>query len=148
MNVKLRPAVAGDAASLGAILSDWIDTTPWMPRLHTRDEDRGFVGHLIVTTEVTVAELGGDPAGFLARDREEIPALYVAVAARGQRTGSALLQQAQSVVRRLTLWTFQANAGAIRFYHRAGFSEAERTDGARNDEKLPDVRLVWTRTTA
>ena len=148
MNVKLRPAVAGDAAALGAILSDWIDTTPWMPRLHTRDEDRGFVGHLIGTTEVTVAELGGGPAGFLARDREEIPALYVAVAARGQRTGTALLQQAQSVVRRLTLWTFQANAGAIRFYHRAGFSEAERTDGARNDEKLPDVRLVWTRTTA
>jgi GNAT superfamily N-acetyltransferase len=148
VNVKLRPAVAGDAASLGAILSDWIDTTPWMPRLHTRDEDRGFVGHLIVTTEVTVAELGGDPAGFLARDREEIPALYLAGLARGQGFGTALLRRAQDAAERLTLWTFQANAGAIRFYHRAGFSEAERTDGARNDEKLPDVRLVWTRTTA
>ena len=44
----------------------------------------------------------------------------------------------------LTLWTFQANDGARRFYAREGFREVEFTDGAGNAEKLPDVRLEWT----
>ena len=44
---------------------------------------------------------------------------------------------------RLELWTFQANTRAIAFYRREGFVEAARTDGSGNDEKLPDLRLVW-----
>jgi GNAT superfamily N-acetyltransferase len=147
VSVCLRSAVAGDATALGAILSDWIDTTPWMPRLHRRDEDTGFVAGLVAATDVTVAEGADGPVGFLARDGGEVPALYVSGTARGQGIGTALLRQAQDTVDRLTLWTFQANAAALRFYARAGFAEAERTDGARNDEKLPDVRLVWTRIT-
>ena len=31
---------------MGAILSDWIDATPWMPRLHTRAEDAAFIALL------------------------------------------------------------------------------------------------------
>ncbi len=146
MNVKLRPAVAGDEGAVGAILSDWIDATPWMPRLHTRDEDRGFVGHLIGTMEVTVAEIGGNAAGFLARDGHQIQALYLAAAARGRGVGGQLLDAAKDRADALTLWAFQANTGAIQFYARAGFAEAERTDGARNDERMPDVRMIWTRT--
>jgi hypothetical protein len=30
-----------------------------------------------------------------------------------------------------------------RFYLRHGFTEAERTDGQRNDEREPDIRYVW-----
>jgi GNAT superfamily N-acetyltransferase len=148
VNVRLRPAVVEDAAVLGAILSDWIDTTPWMPRLHTRDEDTRFVAGLVATTDVMAAASAERPVGFLARDGEDIPALYVSGLARGQGIGTALLREAQDAVGQLTLWTFQANAGALRFYARAGFAEAERTDGARNEEKLPDVRLFWTRIAA
>lgn len=41
------------------------------------------------------------------------------------------------------LWTFQANEGARRFYERHGFVAVEFTDGARNEEKTPDVRYEW-----
>jgi GNAT superfamily N-acetyltransferase len=44
---------------------------------------------------------------------------------------------------RLVLWTFQANSAAIAFYLREGFVEIERTDGAGNEEGLPDVRMIW-----
>jgi GNAT superfamily N-acetyltransferase len=43
----------------------------------------------------------------------------------------------------LWLWTFQANAGARRFYERNGFAPVEFTDGAANEEHEPDVRYEW-----
>ena len=41
------------------------------------------------------------------------------------------------------LWTFQDNAGARRFYDRHGLRAVELTDGAGNEEKMPDVRYAW-----
>ena len=85
------------------------------------------------------------PQGFLARDGEMIHALYLRPKARRRGFGKALLDQAKAETPRLTLWAFQANAQARRFYAREGFAEVEETDGAGNDEKLPDVRLTWER---
>lgn len=141
----IRAARSTDAGTTGAILSAFIDGTDWMPRLHTRAEDIAFAGHMIARGWVSVAETEGAVKGFIARDGEEVNALYVAPAAQGQGIGTALLREAQTHADHLILWTFQANAGAQRFYARHGFTEAERTDGNRNDEKLPDVRMVWIR---
>lgn len=38
---------------------------------------------------------------------------------------------------------FQVNKSAQRFCERHGFVAAERTDGAANEEREPDVRYVW-----
>jgi len=138
----IRAATAGDAAALGDILQDWLDATPWMPKLHDRAETRGFLGHVIATQEGVVA---GECSGFLALDGADISCLYLADTARGQGIGKALLDHAKSARDRLDLWTFQANTGALRFYRREGFVEVKRTEGATNDERLPDVRLSWTR---
>ncbi len=43
----------------------------------------------------------------------------------------------------LTLWAFQVNGAAHRFYERHGFLAAESTDGSGNEEREPDVRYVW-----
>jgi GNAT superfamily N-acetyltransferase len=145
VSVRLRPARPADADALAAILSDWIDQTEWMPRIHTRDEDRGFAGHLIEAMSVTVAEHGSRPVGFLARREGFIHALYLDAHARGLGIGRRLVAAAQAAVDELTLWSFQANAPALAFYAALGFAEAERGDGSGNDEGLPDVRLVWRR---
>lgn len=145
MTVVIQNAVPSDAGPLAAILSDWIDATGWLPRLHTRDEDRGFVAGLIAAHEVLVARESGRAVGFLVRDGDAIPALYLAECARGRGIGARLLTAAKAGQDRLTLWTFVANEGAQRFYRREGFVEAERTDGAGNEAGLPDVRLEWTR---
>ena len=139
--MTLRPDDPGDAPALGAILSDWIDETEWMPRLHSRDEDRGFVAGLIATAEVWT---DATCSGFIARSGEELPALYIAAHARGTGLGAQLVHHARSGRDRLGLWTFQANSRAIAFYRRQGFREAARTDGD-NDEDLPDMRLIWER---
>ena len=141
-SVPLRHATPLDAGALGAILSDWIDATPWMPRLHTRAEDIAHMGTLIGRGWVTVA---GEPAkGFLAREAGFVHALYVDETARGCGIGTALLSDAMQNALRLELWTFEANSAAHRFYEGAGFRLAETTDGASNDEGLPDRRYVWT----
>lgn len=138
-----RRARPDDAPALAEILSDWIDETPWMPRLHTRDEDRGFVAGLIGRNDTWTNEA---LSGFISRQGDEITALYLAPAARGRGLGARFLGAARQGQRRLTLWTFQANARAMAFYAREGFVEAARTSGD-NEERLPDIRMIWeTRT--
>ncbi len=119
------------------VLSDWIDATPWMPRLHSRDDDRAFVAGLIDRAEV----LTDDHArGFIACEGGEVLALYLAPEVRGRGLGAALL--AALGQRALTLWTFEANTGAVAFYRRSGFEEIARSDGAGNEENLPDIRFA------
>ncbi|WP_299598392.1 GNAT family N-acetyltransferase [uncultured Tateyamaria sp.] len=143
MSVLLRAAQPTDAGAVGAILSGFIDGTDWMPRIHTRAEDLSFAGHMIEQGWVTVAEGGGQVHAFSARNGADVHALYVDVSAQGQGIGADLLARMQADADHLTLWTFQANTGAQRFYLRHGFAETERTDGARNDEGLPDIRYDW-----
>ena len=143
--MRLRGAVPDDAPALARILGDWVRETGWMPVLHSREEDLGFVATLIEGIEVTVAG-DGVPLGFLARDGEEVRAIYLAPEARGRGLGRALLDHAKGRSPRLGLWVFQANARAIAFYLREGFRVERRTDGLRNEEGLPDIRMVWEAT--
>jgi ribosomal protein S18 acetylase RimI-like enzyme len=116
-----------------------------MPILHSREDDRGFLGGLIATHHVRVARRGETAVGFLARSGGEIDALYLDPAARGLGIGRALVDDVKAVEPEVSLWTFQANTRAIAFYRREGFAESERTEGQRNDERLPDIRMIWRR---
>lgn len=141
----LRAAQPLDAGHAGAILTEFAETTPWMPRLHTAAEDISFAGGMIDQGCVTVAGRQDRVEAFMACDGAWINALYVASEARGHGLGSALLRHAQAGYAHLSLWTFEANVEAQAFYAARGFEEAERTDGARNDEGLPDIRYTWSR---
>ena len=140
----LRAAQPNDAAATGAILTEFVSETSWMPKLHTSEQDQGFCLAMIDRGWVRVADAGG-VVGFIARNEAEVNALYVAQAHRGRGVGAALLQEAQSAEDHLTLWTFQDNLGGRRFYAAHGFYEVSRTDGQQTDEKLPDVQLEWKR---
>ena len=43
---------------------------------------------------------------------------------------------------RLTLYAFEVNRNAQRFYEKHGFRETGR--GHENEENLPDIRYEWT----
>lgn len=141
--MRLRPALSTDAGRVGGILSEFVDMTPWMPRIHTRAEDLAHAGAMITRGWVMVAETQRGVAGFSACNRGDLNALYVAAGVRGQGIGSALLRHLQQHETQIWLWTFQANLGAQAFYLRHGFFETQRTDGAANDEHLPDIRFEW-----
>ncbi len=146
--MRLARARPRDARPLAAILHGWTAETGWMPRIHTAEETAGLLRRLIRTCDVDTVRGWRGPVGFLARDGAVIHALYLAPGARGRGWGRRLLDRAKARAPRLTLWAFQANGRALAFYAREGFVEVERSDGAGNDEKLPDVRLEWRRARA
>jgi len=136
----LRPATPEDAPTIARIMQDWLDATPWVPNLHTLNGTINFCRNVLISKYSTTVK--GDPAiGFISVEPDNsIAALYVAPTRRG--TGSALLTNAQKTHTNLSLWVFQANSDAIRFYRRHGFTEIRRTDGD-NAEKLPDILMEW-----
>ncbi|HET7923886.1 MAG TPA: hypothetical protein VFL30_03255, partial [Rhodanobacteraceae bacterium] len=42
-----------------------------------------------------------------------------------------------------TLWVFQQNGRARRFYERHGLRCVELTDGRQNEERMPDALYEW-----
>ena len=142
---QLRPARSTDAGAIGAILTEFCTKTPWMPLLHSGAEDIAHAGAMIARGWVTVAEVDGQVAGFSAADADEVNALYVAAGHRRAGIGGALLQRLQGANEVLKLWTFQVNRPALAFYQAHGFYETARSDGADNDEQLPDVQMMWQR---
>ena len=141
--VEIRRATPKDAPACAAILNAWIDATPWMPRCHTpADVERHYREFVFTKRRIWVA---GDPvAGYLSLDPEaqEVTSLYAARTREG--LGKALLDRAKEDQRTLSLWTFEANIGARRFYAREGFAEVARTAGD-NEEGLPDIQFRWQR---
>ncbi len=138
--IELRKASPKDAPQIAKIMQDWLDETPWVPDLHTLEETVNFCeNRLIGTYETTIA--GDAPLGFISIEPDNsIAALYVSPT--GQGTGSALLTHAQKTRSNLSLWVFQNNTDAIRFYTNRGFKEVRRTNGD-NAEKLPDILMGW-----
>ncbi len=143
--VVVRPAREEDAAACAAIFNEWVDATPWMPRVHdAADVVRHYREHVMAVCAVTVVEVEGAVAGFVAVDGEGyVGGLYLAPDARRRGVGAALLGVAKAArPEGLMLWAFVANEGARRFYAREGFVVAGGTEGE-NEEGLPDVLMTW-----
>lgn len=98
---------------------------------------------LFPESEVIVAEIDAAVRAFVALGPTSIVLLAVAEGWRSRGVGSRLLDHAKGLrPRGLTLWTFEANERARRFYARHGFVELQRTSGD-NAEGLPDVMMGW-----
>jgi GNAT superfamily N-acetyltransferase len=142
---RIRRATVDDAGAIADIYLASFKATYDFPLAHSDDEVRAWVREVLIPGHEVWLALDGDGAlGFLALGSDTIEQLYVAPDRTGSGIGSRLVALAQS--RRghgLSLWTFQVNVGARRFYERHGFTAAEMTDGSANEERQPDVRYVW-----
>lgn len=142
---NIRPANAEDALACATILNAWIDETPWMPRVHPKqDVERHYRDWVLPNRDVYVV---GDPVtGYIALDREEPFITSLFCREKNQGFGKCLLDHAKAKNGlELKLWTFVANESARRFYAREGFKEIDHSEGD-NEEKLPDVLLRWEAT--
>ena len=142
---ELRPARTTDAGALGEILYRFQQDTEWMPKLFTGAELIAAAGAMIDRGWVTVAVIDGRVQGFIARDGEEICALYLAEGINRRGVGRRLLIAAREGCDRLHLRSYEANEWANRFYLRHGFAETGRDDGTGTDDGLPGISFVWTR---
>ncbi|MFG2986499.1 GNAT family N-acetyltransferase [Streptomyces sp. NPDC048258] len=145
-NFVVRRAVDSDAAAVAEVwLRSFTAALAGVRRAHTDDQVRSWVREVVVPGQETwVVTVEGSVVGMMVLDGEDLDQLYLDPAWQGQGIGGRLMRVAKQ--RRpagLTLWTFQVNESARRFYERHGFVAAEYTDGHRNEEREPDIRYVW-----
>jgi GNAT superfamily N-acetyltransferase len=146
VEVELRRAHQEDSLEIAELwLRSRRSSVPAIPPpVHTDEEVRTWFQEVVLPQrEVWVAEAEGAIIALLVLDEDWVDQLYVAPDWTGNGVGSRLLGRAKQ--RRptgLRLWTFQANAGARRFYERNGFVATATTDGD-NEEAAPDVRYQW-----
>jgi len=147
MAFKLRRATASDADAIADVSSASFRLLTFLPMLHTIDGYRWLIANVILNEcEVAVAEDERGIAAFLARQGEEVRLLYTRPDRIGMGAGTRLIDAAKaSGTDALELWCFQANERARRFYEARGFRPIRFTDGADNEERMPDVRYRWER---
>ncbi|MEU9000439.1 GNAT family N-acetyltransferase [Streptomyces sp. NPDC048551] len=145
-DVLLRRAVGTDArAAAGVWLRSFAAALPTVRCAHKEADVRDWFARVLVPRYDTwVAVTGNSVVGLMVLNEEELKQLYLDPTWRGRGLGDRFMDLAKKQQPdRLSLWTFQVNTSAHRFYERHGFIAVERTDGARNDEHEPDVRYIW-----
>jgi len=142
---SLRRATDQNAAAIAELFHDSYRLLTLLPRLHTIEGYRRFVGNVMLKEcAVTLAEDDTGIVAFLARRDREVRQLYTRPDRTGRGAGTLLIEPAKaSGVAALELWCFQANTLARRFYEARGFRATRMTDGADNEERTPDVRYRW-----
>ena len=146
--ITLRDGRPDDAAALGPLFTASRQVLDFLPALYTPDEDQAFIaGHILPNFRITVAELDGRIAGYMAEAPNWIEQLYLKPDLLRQGIGSALVSAAQSRNEWLELWCFVQNLRGRAFYERHGFVAIEQTDGSGNEEGAPDIRYRWDRKT-
>lgn len=120
-------------------------TYPDFTTEHTSEEDTSHFTEVVETQEVHVAKDGGKVVGYIAFTDGEVSKLYLDPSVQGQGLGKTLLDIAKAKNDVLSLWTYQINKNAQRFYEKQGFVAVEETDGETNEESKPDIRLEWHR---
>jgi len=143
---EIRPACSDDAEAIADVhLNSRRYAMPSLPVLHSREETIAyFVRHVLVYEEVLVAEINELVVGFIALEGDHVDHLYIAPSYQGRGIGDKLLTMAKELhPRGLTLWTFQRNMQATRFYEARGFVASKFTNGSRNEEGEPDVLYAW-----
>jgi GNAT superfamily N-acetyltransferase len=143
--ITIRPAVAADAGAVAEVYLASFHATYDFPLAHTDDEVRAWIRSVVGSAGTWVAvDPAGAIVGMMALEPGVLDQLYVRPERLGEGIGRRLLDVAiDRSPGGLTLYTFQVNDRARRFYERNGFVAEWFGDGSANEEGQPDVRYVW-----
>jgi GNAT superfamily N-acetyltransferase len=140
----IHGARPGDVDGIAELYERSYRTLSFLPTLHTLEEYRAWFTRVIAEREVWLWEEDGAALGFIVLGNATVDYLYVEPRMSGRGVGSALRDRAKA--RRpdgFSLWTFQQNGGARRFYERRGLRVILLTDGEGNEEKTPAALYSW-----
>jgi GNAT superfamily N-acetyltransferase len=140
----IRQARPRDVGAIAELYERSFGTLHFLPTLHTLEEHHAWFGQVVAQREVWVSEEEGVIHGFIALGDATVDYLYVEPEMTRRGIGSSLLDHAKE--RRpsgFSLWTFQQNEEARRFYERHGLRMIRLTDGEDNEEKTPAALYAW-----
>jgi len=144
--IDVRRAASDDAAAVAEVYLASFTATYRFALAHTDDQLRRWIRDVLIPIKETwvAVEAAGEVVGMMALDGDELDQLYVAPGWTARGIGTRLVELAKR--RRpsgLSLYTFQVNERARRFYENRGFVLIDENDGSRNEEHQPDVRYSW-----
>ncbi len=111
--------------------------------LHSFESHVNFLNHILSKDfTVELATVGEKVVGMIAYNRSQIDQLYIHNGYQNAGIGRKLLERAKVQSNgALTLFTFEVNENAQRFYEKHGFVIIGR--GSDNEENLPDIQYEW-----
>ena len=143
--LEIRRATTADADAVTDVYLASFHATYTFPLAHTDDQVRRWIHEAVVgVLETWVAVEGQRVVGMMVVGPGDLDQLYMAPDRLGVGIGRRLLEIAKErSPSGLSLYTFQVNDRARRFYERNGFIVQEYGDGTGNEEGQPDVRYAW-----
>jgi GNAT superfamily N-acetyltransferase len=145
---RIRFAGEADAAVIARIhMTSRSATMPYLPpQKRSHEQVTRWVRDVLLRQYRTwVAVRDAEIMGYAALGGDMLEHLYLRPDVRRQGIGTLLLDE---VMRHspdgVSLHLFQQNTDARAFYERHGFAVSGTSDGDRNMENLPDMRLRWT----
>ncbi len=145
MTFLIRSGKKSDAITCVDILRDWADETPWMAELDDLEPMQAFWTDVFETDLVWVAEIDGRIAGFCTRGVDDGPdnigALYVVTEERSAGIGKRLLDMAKAGRDWITVWAYEKNVRALKFYKREGLIEISRE--VEKSSNLMNIEHRW-----
>lgn len=111
--------------------------------MHTFENHVYFLNHILPEQfQIDLVLIDVDVVGMIAYNDREISQLYIHLEYQGIGIGGTLLDKAKAQSSgKLTLYTFEVNEKAQRFYEKQGFEIINR--GHENEENLPDIQYEW-----
>jgi ribosomal protein S18 acetylase RimI-like enzyme len=111
--------------------------------IHSFENQIDFINQILpVQFQIEVALVSDKIVGMIVYNETEISQLYIHLDYQGIGIGQRLLDRAkEKSTGRLTLYTFEVNKKAQRFYEKHGFTIIGR--GYENEENLPDIKYEW-----
>ncbi|SDX07692.1 GNAT family N-acetyltransferase [Paenibacillus sp. CF384] len=111
--------------------------------LHSVEDHIYFLNEILPQRfHIQVALIDEKVVGIIAFNEREVSQLYIHIDHQGIGIGQTLLDQAKEQSSgKLTLYTFEINEIAQRFYEKNGFTVISR--GHENEENLPDILYEW-----
>ncbi|WP_424960638.1 GNAT family N-acetyltransferase [Macrococcus lamae] len=111
--------------------------------IHSFDNHVYFLNNILPEEfQINLALIDNRVVGMVASNETEISQLYIHIDYQGMDIGQTLLDKAKAKSSgRLSLYTFEVNVNAQRFYEKNGFKIIGR--GHENEENLPDIQYEW-----
>jgi ribosomal protein S18 acetylase RimI-like enzyme len=111
--------------------------------IHSFENHLDFLNNILPEQyQIDLALIDDKVVGMIAYNEREISQLYIHIDYQGTGIGQALLDKVKEQSSgRLTLYTFEVNKNAQRFYVKNGFEIIGR--GYENEENLPDIKYEW-----
>lgn len=111
--------------------------------IHDFENHIYFLNHILPEQfRIDLAVMDKEVVGMVAYNVREINQLYIHLEYQGIGIGRTLLDKVKAQSSgKITLYTFEINEKAQRFYEKHGFEIISR--GHENEENLPDIQYEW-----